>query len=118
MIAFTMMTPLRPWTTNSERKGHWSSRAKLTKAWRDYFHMIGKDRPRLAWAHITVTPFQARGVLQDTGACHPAVKAAVDGMVDAGILENDTAEFLRSLTFLPTRRGEDGLHILVEGEER
>lgn len=118
MIAFRIEVPLKPWTTNAERKqGHWATRAKRTKEFREAFHRAALSHPPLAWCIITVEPFQAKGILADTAAHNPAVKAAIDGLVDAKIVENDTAEYVRAITFLPVARGRDGLALIVEGEE-
>jgi hypothetical protein len=40
-----------------------------------------------------------RAGLQDTGGCFPAVKAAIDGLVDAGLLPNDGPAVVKRLTF-------------------
>jgi hypothetical protein len=118
VIAFRIDVPLKPWTTNAERKqGHWATRAKRTKEFREAFHRAALSHPPLKWCTITAEPYQKGGILADTAAHNPAVKAAIDGLVDAKIVENDTAEFVRSITFLPVRKGRDGLVLTIEGEE-
>ena len=118
MIAFRIDVALKPWTTNAERKqGHWSERARRTKEFREAFRKAALSHPPLKWCTITAEPYQKSGILADTAAHNPAVKAAIDGLVDAKIVENDTAEYVRSITFLPVRKGRDGLVLTVEGEE-
>lgn len=118
-ITFEIHTDLRPWTTNAERKhAHWAKRAALVSTWRTYFAYAAKRYPALEWAEFEVEPFQKGGRLQDTGACHPAVKAAIDGLVDAGILEDDSPAYVRAITFLPPQRGKDGLTLRVAGETK
>jgi crossover junction endodeoxyribonuclease RusA len=99
--------PSRPWTTNAERKAHRYERAALTKEWRGAFYWLAKVEqiPRLIAASITAEPIQSRGPLQDTAACNPAVKAAIDGLVDAGVLPDDDGRYVREITFLPARKG-------------
>lgn len=63
-----------------------------------------------------------RAPIADTGACFPAVKAAIDGLVDAGVLPGDTGLHLSSITFLaPVRVGKDQvetLTLVVEPDDR
>lgn len=40
-----------------------------------------------------------RHPVADTGACVGAVKAAIDGLVDARVLTGDTGDIVRSITF-------------------
>ena len=107
----------RPPTTNAERSGNRWKRAEATKEWRDAFAWIARRErvPRMAWINVTVQPFQKRGRLQDTAACNPAAKAAIDGLVDAGIVPDDSGEYVRQITFLPCVRGEDQLTIIIQG---
>jgi hypothetical protein len=50
---------------------------------------------------------------QDVGACFPHVKAAIDGLVDAGILIDDHAQIVVKLTFLAPKYGKDGLSLTI-----
>lgn len=110
----------RPWTTNAERAGNRWERANLTKTWRNAFMLLAKSEnlPEMVWVSITIEPHQKGGRLQDVGACNPAVKAAIDGIVDAGILPDDSSEFVRSLTFLPPKNDKNSLVLYVRGVKR
>ena len=107
----------RPWTTNVERAGNRWERAKLTKEWRLGFQLLAKSEkiPPMAWITVTVEPHQKGGRLQDVGACNPAVKAAIDGLVDAGVLADDSPEFVKSLVFLPPRKDKNSLVLYIRG---
>lgn len=107
--------PARPWTTNAERRGHRYERAALTKEWRGAFYWLAKVQqiPALGTVTIMVEPLQARGPLQDTAACNPAVKAAIDGLVDAGVIPDDSGQFVRGITFLPARKLKDALVLTI-----
>lgn len=109
----------RPLTTNAERSGNRWGRAEHTREWRDAFAWIARRErvPRMRWINVTVQPFQKRGRLQDTAACNPSVKAAIDGLVDAGIVPDDTGDYVRQITFLPCVRGDDQLTLIIEGEK-
>lgn len=118
-VSFSLEFDSRPWTTNSERRGNRWVRASLTKEWRTAFHWLCAEQrmPPLAWCHITAEPWLAsRRGMQDTGACSPAVKAAIDGLVDAGLLQDDSPKFVRQLTFVAPQIGRDALVLIIEGE--
>ena len=117
---FTLEFPFRPWTTNAERAGNRWERAKLTKEWRTGFQLLAKSEkiPPMAWITVTVEPHQKGGRLQDVGACNPAVKAAIDGLVDAGVLPDDSPEFVRSLVFLPPKKDKNALVIYIRGVKK
>jgi hypothetical protein len=52
---------------------------------------------------------------QDVGGCLPAVKAAVDGLVDAGVMSDDGPDQVRELVFTGAVLGDlDGLMVIVE----
>jgi hypothetical protein len=106
----------RPWTMNRERRGdqHWSQTRLRTAEWRKAFWALGiQQRRRFERASITVEVFM-RAPVADTGACYPAVKAAIDGLVDAGVLPGDTGQHLPSITFLaPIRVGKDQVERLT-----
>ena len=117
---FTLEFPFRPWTTNAERAGNRWERAKLTKEWRTGFLLLAKSEkiPPMAWITVTVEPHQKGGRSQDVGACNPAVKAAIDGLVDAGVLPDDSPEFVRSLVFLPPKKDRNALVIYIRGVKK
>ena len=119
-IIYRLEFDKRPWTTNAERAGNRWERASLTKEWREAFAWLAKAEqiPAMSWISVTVEPHQKGGRLQDVGACNPAVKAAIDGLVDAGILPDDSPEYVRSLIFLPPQRDKNSLVIYIRGAKR
>lgn len=102
-------------TVNAERAANRWVRAEFVKEWRTEFGWRSKTVPKMAWFSVVAMPFQQRGRLQDVGACLPAVKAAIDGLVDRGVVPDDDARYVRSIVFHPPQRGENGLTILVRG---
>jgi hypothetical protein len=119
MISFSLEYDVRPWTTNAERAGNRWERAKKTKEWREAFCFLALQArpPRLDWCEITIEPWlKNRSGMQDTGSCHPAAKAAIDGLVDAGVLTDDTPDIVRKLTFVAPQIGRNGLVLLVKGK--
>jgi len=107
----------RPWTTNSERTWHFQKRAARVRETRERFFWLAKEAkiPALSKIDVTAVPLvKNRRSMQDVGACFPAVKAAIDGLVDAGVIPDDDAEHLDKLTFYAPRVGDvEGLRLVV-----
>lgn len=116
---FVLAYEKRPVTTNAERSGNRWARASNTREWREAFAWLAKRErvPKMRWLNVTVQPVQKRGRLQDTAACNPSAKAAIDGLVDAGVVPDDTGDYVRQITFLPCVRGDDQLILIIEGEQ-
>ena len=115
LITYSFEYKVRPWTTNAERNWHHMKRAKHVKEWREAFHWLAKTHKPLAHATITIEPWQKGGILADVAACNPAAKAAIDGIVDAGILKDDSPQYLHSVTFLQPQKGKDAMIVWVRG---
>lgn len=110
---------VRPRTLNKERSGNRFERAKFTAETRQLFGLLLKNEqvPKLTGASVSVKLWQ-KGRLQDTGACMPYVKAAIDGMVDAGMFIDDTGDHVVSINFYaPERAKYDKIVIKVIGEK-
>lgn len=107
----------RPPTLNIERQNHKFHRASTTKQWRADYTMLARAAkiPLLHAIAVVAIPHHVnRRSPQDVGACVPAVKAAVDGLVDAGVIPNDTSVYFKALTFLPpVIDGWDGLELRI-----
>lgn len=108
----------KPWTLNAERAGNRFKRAKQTKEWRTWFCLLARVEkiPTLTNCVITATPYQKSGRMQDVAACVPAVKAAIDGLVDAGVLIDDAPQHLKAIVFAQPQKGEPALKLEIEGE--
>jgi crossover junction endodeoxyribonuclease RusA len=114
--SFILEYEVRPWTLNNERKLHHMKRAKLVKEWRDEFCSLAQENmlPHFVACEVTAQPYVLNArYRQDVGACFPAVKAAIDGLVDAGVLLDDNANIVTKLTFLAPELGRDALRITV-----
>jgi crossover junction endodeoxyribonuclease RusA len=119
-LIFRLEFNQRPWTTNAERAGNRWERAELVKTWRTAFALLAKSEglPVMSWISVTAEPHQKGGRLQDVGACNPAVKAAIDGLVDAGILPDDSSQYMRSLIFLPPKNDKNSLVLYIRGARK
>lgn len=118
MIQVELVHNARPWTINEERAGHRFKRATQTKEWRQVFYWLAKSQhiPTLTDCVITATPYQQRGRMQDVAACVPAVKAAIDGLVDAGVMLDDSPKHLRAIVFAQPQKGLPALRLNIEGQ--
>lgn len=117
-MTYTLRYEQRPWTLNVERQGNHWRRAALVREWRTTFAWLALEQriPPLGCIEVTATPeVKHRGSMPDTGACIGAVKAAIDGLVDAGVLEDDGPDQVTALTFCaPVVTGVDALTIRIE----
>ena len=94
----------RPFTTNAERTWNPYLRARTVKEWRTAFHLLAISnklpRPFKDPVVISAMPVLRDRRRQDVGACYPAVKAAIDGLVDAGVLLEDNPDYVASIVFV------------------
>lgn len=109
----------RPLTTNRVAHLHRQQWANHTRQVRETWAWLALQSrvPRLPQARIVATPLHAnRRSPQDVAACAPEAKAAVDGLVDAGVLDDDDPQHLLELAFTgPDVCGIDGLRLVIEG---
>ena len=122
MTSWTLRHDARPLTINRERAVHWREHRRATAEWRTAFAVLARRArvPHLEQISVAATPLKAthRG-WPDVGACMPAVKAAIDGLVDAGVIDDDTDRHVVCLTFHPARldrSGSDGLELTIRKE--
>lgn len=116
----------RPWLLNAERAGgargiggHYG-RAEKAAEWRGAFAMLCLEQkvPALQWLHVEATQTCRDRRMPDIGACFPAVKAAIDGIVDAGVVPDDDVRYLKALTFrAPECTGTDSVVLRLSGPE-
>ena len=95
----------RSWTVNAERSMHHMTRAKRVRAVREEFAWLAKlsGRPRCEAVTVDVWPLaKDRRWLQDVAGCAPTAKAAIDGLVDAGVIDDDDETHLLWVRFHPT----------------
>ncbi len=107
----------KPWTVNAERTWHYHKRATYVRECRERFAWLAPEARigSLKRIQVEATPFaKDRRGIQDVAACLPAVKAAIDGLVDAKVIYDDDPTHLVSLTFYGTQvTGVAGLQLVV-----
>jgi len=90
------------WTLNAERKMHHFTRAKNVKEWREAAATvaIAKRIPRLEAIEVTFTPHRInKSGLADLGGHFPVLKACIDGLMDAGVIDEDGPDIVKRLIF-------------------
>jgi hypothetical protein len=107
-----------PFTVNAERSMNPYQRAARVKAWRTGAWAVAKERQleRILFpVSVEAMPISTRrSGRQDVGACMPAVKAIIDGLVDAEVLPGDGADVVTSLTFYAPAPGDvDAVRVLL-----
>lgn len=86
-------------TFTANGRYHWTSRSTLTRQWREiacYETKLAKVPP-LSHARIWLVYWPPDRRRRDPSNLMPAQKACVDGVVDAGIVKDDSPEFVEEL---------------------
>lgn len=116
----TISIPGRPALLNAERSNHWREHRERTRAVRleAGLRLAREGRKVMAMVKVDVWSTYASRQLADTAACLPAVKAVIDGAVDAGLLTNDTPDIVRHVAFwAPQHNPVTGDLLIVTFEE-
>lgn len=115
-VRHVFVWPEKPPTMNQWNLMHHRVRAQHRAAWREPFRLMSEGCVPLAWCNVTVDHLLATRRNVDVGACMPAVKAAIDGVVLGGVLADDNATLVRRVTFnAPTFVGYDALILTLDG---
>jgi hypothetical protein len=107
----------RPLTINAVSAMHRMQWAQRTREIRRSWWALTKAAkvPHIGRAWFEIVPLHANlRTPQDPGACAAEAKAAIDGIVDAGVLEDDCAPYVTRITFHPPDVcGVDGMRIRI-----
>lgn len=118
MTSWDLTYETRGWSLNEERKhkAHWWRAAKVSE-WRGEFKRLTEEAGIPPCTKIAVevyTTFKTRR-LQDPGNNMPAVKAAVDGIIDAGVIPDDVPEHVLYIRYHAStyEKGRDSVCLVV-----
>ena len=95
---------------------HHMERAALTREWREAFGWLARKEhlAPVSQAIIVVQPHLRFKRSMDCDACMPAAKAAIDGLIDAGVLIDDKPPNIVEIRYsAPILDSEDGLTLLI-----
>jgi len=109
--------PSGGWLTANARLHH-LARSRRTKVLRRLGYLLGRQNrcPHLQRAHLVLVFHFATARRRDAGNLAPTAKALVDGLVDAGLLEDDDDTRLIGpdlRTGTPAGRGASWVDVLV-----
>lgn len=117
--SWLLVIPMRPTSTNAVHNWHYRKVSADRKKWRGMGAAAAETAaiPPLASMKVTCWGVYPGGRLPDPDACAPSLKGVLDGIVDAGVIPDDTGEWVKAITYLPAvkERGVDAaLHVLIE----
>lgn len=73
---------------------HWRVKAKHTSQWRKFAAAEAARFPELGACEVTLTHLVTTSRVRDEDNLYLLLKALCDGLVDAGVVADDTAEFM------------------------
>ncbi len=105
------------WSVNADCVDHRMKRAKRTKDMRAVFAQLAAGCPPLEWCDLTVRHFAATKRKRDTGMIYTCAKAALDGVVDAGVLADDNDTIVHDVLMqrAVVTPGQDSLALILRG---
>ncbi|WP_179580575.1 hypothetical protein [Glaciibacter psychrotolerans] len=83
----------RPPVTANQRL-HWAHKAKLTRSVRDATAKLAHRIPELGKCRVELTWFVTTKARRDADNIVPTLKAMCDGLVDAGVVTDDTPDLM------------------------
>ena len=101
--SWTLVVDLgRPTTTNRAHNMHHRAVSKDRKQWREAGCLLARagKLPKLDRIHVEAWGrYPDRRSLPDPDGVAPALKGVLDGLVDAGVVADDSGEFVASVTY-------------------
>ena len=100
---------------NQNKRGHWATLARETKKWRlaGWFRAKEMQVPPMQRIRVSAVIVRRSIGVADEGNDRDRLKPIVDGLVDAGVVPNDTYAHVTYGT-MAQRRGPAGLELLIE----
>lgn len=83
--------------TENARWPHWAVKAKVVKRVRGEAAKAAERLPELGRCRVTLTWFVNTKQRRDVDNIYPTLKALCDGLVDAGVVVDDTPEYMDKL---------------------
>jgi len=102
----------RPLILNANQRQHWAKKAAVTRDLRALARLQARHLPPMTRAHLVVHVGWADKRKRDVSNIEPTLKALVDGIVDAGVLEDDDDAHLVGPDLRPFVAGKHGLLVL------
>lgn len=105
MRQWALTYPARPVSLNASYGHSRYDRTAHVIEWRQAFWLLAKEAkiPPLTAIEVLVHCGMS-GKLQDIGNCYTSAKAAIDGLVLARVIPDDTGDHVHLLSFTPPKR--------------
>jgi crossover junction endodeoxyribonuclease RusA len=103
-----------PLISLNDHKSHWTKRANLTKVTRSIAAGQAKGIPRLEKVKIRAVYSAPDNRRRDASNIFMSVKAAVDGIVDAGVLKDDSDRYVVSVEVVRSPDNIKGGQLTIE----
>ena len=118
--AYVVTLPAGMKLLNANDRVHWRTRARITKALREAagYSARAAQIPQLDRATIQAVLHPHDKRRRDAHNWYPSFKAAIDGIVDAGVLPDDNGKHLIKVEVVlgtPVRHTQIALHITPTG---
>ena len=108
----------KPKPVNATRRANMYAQAAETKEWREQFAWhakVQRMKPIPTPVVVHVRQKIAKGKLPDAGSNSTVGKAGLDGLVDAGLLPDDSPQYVRAVVLhAPVKADRDSLIIELE----
>lgn len=119
--AFTLEIPqLADWL-NANVKRHWAANAKLVKAWRHGAHIYARQAKLPKGLHrvrIHAYVWKSSKRSYDPHNLMPTLKPVVDGLVDYGLIVDDSSEYLAGPFIHHGGHGPEKLVLVIQPSDR
>lgn len=116
---WTLTVPaVKPYLNLNQRQ-HWAAKAELTRHWRKTALMcaqVAKLPINLDRVHIVAHVIKPTNRQYDVHNLMPTLKACVDGLVDYGLIPDDTNNHLTGPDLRQGGKGEPGITITITEE--
>lgn len=110
MTIITVDIPKALWMSLNDRT-HWAEKARRTKALRCLGYSRGGSTGRHGTSHVAAFIGYPRNGRADPANAAPTIKALIDGLVDAGVFEDDDSTHLLGPTYLRDKAsGQPGMY--------
>lgn len=116
MTTWTVTIPTIVEFINLNQRLHWAEKARLTRAWRNAAKQFATnaDLPKgVGRVHITAHIIKSTSRQYDVHNLMPTLKACVDGLVDYGLIEDDTNDRLTGPDLRQGGKGTPGIRIEI-----
>jgi crossover junction endodeoxyribonuclease RusA len=90
----TIHIPLATDPISLNKPLHWAVVAKHTKQWRTFCGLMAKRFPKVDACDVTLTWFVKDNRRRDSDNLARLGKACFDGIVDAGVVKDDTPQYM------------------------